>query len=122
MKTLRFEDVLAWQRAQDLAVNIYFHFGKINDLGFKDQICRAAVSISNNIAEGFDRQTDKQSFSFLFIALGSTAEVRSMLHLAKRIQLIQEPAYQDLIEKTKEVSRIIYGFIKSLKKNSSPSG
>ena len=115
MKITRFEDIIAWQKAQDLAVKIYRNFGKINDSGFRDQICRAAVSISNNIAEGFDRQTDKQFSSYLFIALGSASEVRSMLYLAARIQLITNAMRDELIAKTAEISRIIFGFIKSLK-------
>ena len=55
-----FEEIIAWQKAQDLAVDIYKEFGTIKDYGFRDQICRAAVSISSNIAEGFDRSTDKE--------------------------------------------------------------
>ena len=51
----KFEDIIAWQKAQDLAVEIYSTFRELNDFAFKDQICRAVVSISNNIAEGFDR-------------------------------------------------------------------
>jgi len=46
----RFEDIIAWQKAQDYAVDIYQSFGSLKDYGFKDQICRAVVSISNNIA------------------------------------------------------------------------
>lgn len=119
MKITQFEEIIAWQKAQDLAVEIYRHFGIIRDTGFKDQICRAAVSISNNIAEGFDRQTDKQFSSYLFISLGSASEVRSMLHLAARISIIKDNTRDELLQKTTEVSRIIYGFIKSLNKPTS---
>lgn len=52
MKIHRFEDVIAWQRAQDLAVNVYTQFKDNKDWDFKSQICRAAVSISNNIEKG----------------------------------------------------------------------
>ncbi len=58
MAIQRFEDIIAWQKAQDLAVSIYNYFSKITDYSFKDQICRASISISNNIAEGFDRSSD----------------------------------------------------------------
>ncbi|MFN6944520.1 MAG: four helix bundle protein, partial [Cytophagaceae bacterium] len=54
----KFEEIIAWQKAQDLAVDIYAIFQKSKDFSFRDQICRAAVSISNNIAEGFDRSSD----------------------------------------------------------------
>ena len=54
MAIQKFEDIIAWQKAQDLATEIYLIFGLSKDFGFKDQITRAAMSISNNIAEGFD--------------------------------------------------------------------
>ena len=54
MAIQKFEDVVAWQKTQALAVDVYTVFSKNNDFGFKDQIFRSVVSISNNIAEGFD--------------------------------------------------------------------
>jgi four helix bundle protein len=56
MNIERFEKIIAWQKAQDLAVEIYSNFRITKDYSFKDQICRASISISNNIAEGFDRE------------------------------------------------------------------
>lgn len=58
MAIQKFEDIIAWQKAQLLAIEIYTVFSVIKDFGFKDQICRAVVSISNNIAEGFDRSSN----------------------------------------------------------------
>ncbi|OYU64728.1 MAG: hypothetical protein CFE22_17265 [Cytophagaceae bacterium BCCC1] len=51
MKITSFEDLLAWQKAQDIAELVYKNFYTLRDFGFRDQICRASVSISNNIAE-----------------------------------------------------------------------
>ena len=116
MKIEYFEDIIAWQKAQDLAVEIYSYFNSIKDYGFKDQICRAAVSISNNIAEGFDRSSDAEFSRFLFIASGSCSEVRSMLHLAQRLKYIDKDKKDSLVNKSLEVSKIIKGFIKSLKR------
>jgi len=65
MAIQRFEDIIAWQKAQDLAVEIYNVFQSSRDFGFRDQICRAVVSISNNIAEGFDRSSDADFKRFL---------------------------------------------------------
>lgn len=67
----RFEDILVWQKAQDLTVELYQLFGSSRDFAFRDQICRAAVSISNNIAEGFERDTTKDFVRFLYMARGS---------------------------------------------------
>jgi len=64
MKIEKFEDIIAWQKAQDLAVEIYSTFRLLKDYGFKDQICRAVVAISNNIAEGFDRSSDADFHDF----------------------------------------------------------
>ena len=53
MSISKFEDLVTWQKSQDIAVVIYEKFRESRDFGFRDQICRAVVSISNNIAEGF---------------------------------------------------------------------
>ena len=65
MRVERFEDILAWQRARDLARRIYNQFGCSKDYGFKDQIQRAAVSVMNNIAEGFDYGSDTMFIKYL---------------------------------------------------------
>ncbi len=115
MKIQKFEDIIAWQKAQDLAVELYDIFRDNRDYAFKDQILRAAVSISNNIAEGFDRGTDAQFSHFLYVAIGSSSEVRSMLYLSVRLQYIDQLQRDNLLEKSNEISRIIRGLIKSLK-------
>jgi len=114
MKIQRFEDIIAWQKAQDLAVEIYNAFLDSRDFGFKDQIQRASVSISNNIAEGFDRLGDKEFMRFLYIALASCSEVKSMLYLALRLDKITAVQQESLIAQSNEISKIIRGFIKSL--------
>ncbi|MCG2712087.1 MAG: four helix bundle protein [Candidatus Omnitrophica bacterium] len=85
MKVEKFEDIIAWQKAKKLTLDIYLEFKSCKDFGFKDQIQRAAVSIMNNTAEGFERNTNKEFRNFLFIAKGSCAEVRSMLGNFKAI-------------------------------------
>ncbi|PKP36049.1 MAG: four helix bundle protein [Bacteroidetes bacterium HGW-Bacteroidetes-15] len=117
MKIECFEEIIAWQKAQDLAVEIYSNFSNSKDYGFKDQICRAVVSISNNIAEGFDRGTDAEFARFLYIAIASCSEVRSMLHLAERLKYIEKGKKDVLVHNSSEVSKIIKGLIKYLKKN-----
>ena len=70
-KIERFEDIMAWQRAKELVLGVYGVFEGIRDYGFKGQIERAAVSIMNNIAEGFERQSNKEFKQFLYISKGS---------------------------------------------------
>jgi len=115
MSIQKFEDIVAWQKAMELARDIYLIFGQIKDFGFKDQISRAALSISNNIAEGFDRASNADFSRFLYFSAGSCSEVRSMLYLAEMLGYISIEKRDILIEKSSEVSKIIYGLIKSMK-------
>jgi four helix bundle protein len=117
MKIIKFEDIIAWQKAQSLAVEIYKIFGSQKDYGFKDQICRAAVSISNNIAEGFDRNTNAEFIRFLYISLASCSEVQSMLYLAEKLNYISNEQKETLIWQSKEISKLTKGFINSIKPN-----
>jgi four helix bundle protein len=116
MKIERFEDIIAWQKAQDLAVLIYKHFNTLRDFSFRDQICRACVSISNNIAEGFDRNTSKEFARFLYISKASCAEVKSMLYLAQKLDYIEAEVVKELISLSEEIAKIIRGLIKAIDK------
>jgi four helix bundle protein len=107
MKVIRFEDIIAWQKAQDLAVMIYEKFYQSREFSFKDQIFRASVSVSNNIAEGFERSSDNDFARFLFISKGSNAEVKSMLYLAFRLKFINEEDLKDGLLLCDEIGRIL---------------
>ncbi len=94
MKYKRFEELPVWRAAIEAAVRVYAMTAKGDFKGqhsLRDQIERAAVSISNNIAEGFERGTTQELLTFLYIARGSAGEVRSMLCLLERL-----PAFDDL--------------------------
>ena len=114
MKIERFQDIIAWKKAKELSIAIYSQFRDCRDYGFKDQICRAAVSIMNNIAEGFERQTNNELRQYLFIAKGSSGEVRSMLHLASELNYISAEKYKQLQDNSTEIARMLSGFIKKL--------
>ena len=115
MTIQRFEDCIAWQKAQDLAVAVYSQFGPSRDFAFKDQILRAVVSVSNNIAEGFDRLTSNDMIRYLGIAIGSANETKSMVYLAKRLTYITDQVEEMMIAKCEEIIRIIWGLIRSLR-------
>jgi four helix bundle protein len=115
MRIERFEDIMAWQKAKDLSVAIYRLFESSKDFGFKDQIQRASVSIMNNMAEGFERKGNKEFAHFLYIAKGSSGEVRSMLILAKELKMISEEDIEYIYDLAEEISKLISGLIKSLK-------
>lgn len=114
MRVEKFEDIVAWQKAGEMAVLIYGLFEKNTDFGFRDQIRRASVSIMNNIGEGFERKSNKEFIRFLYIAKGSCGEVRSMLYLALKFGYISDKQFVDFRERSIEISKILAGFIKSI--------
>ena len=118
----RFEDLDAWKVAREQA-NLIYKFGRESgfskDYGFKDQIQRAAVSVMNNIAEGFERGSNKDFAKFLFIARGSVGEVRSMLYLALDQKYITEGQFKEAYNLCVRDSQLCWGLIKHLQKNSS---
>jgi four helix bundle protein len=117
MKINHFEEIEAWKKSQIVAVRIYKLLQANVDFGFKNQIQRAAISISNNIAEGFERGSDADFRRFLFISLGSCSEVKSMIYIA---HLLHYLTYEDAIQMRKdlsEISRMIKGFIRTLDKS-----
>ncbi|MCF6279017.1 MAG: four helix bundle protein [Flavobacteriaceae bacterium] len=113
-----FEEILSWKKARELNLIIY-KITNLNplfskDFGLKDQIRRASVSISSNIAEGLERQTTKEFIRFLYIAKASAGEVRSQLYLAFDIKYIEKEAFEKLKLKVNEVSKLISGLLKYL--------
>jgi len=77
-----------WRDAQQVALQVYGDFAKVKDYSFYDQIKRAVVSISNNIAEGSERIASAEFSRFLDIAKGSAGEVRSMYRLGERLGFV----------------------------------
>ncbi|MGI9069153.1 MAG: four helix bundle protein [Pyrinomonadaceae bacterium] len=114
----RFEDLEAWKLARTLNAIIYSVSGEGafgRDFALRDQIRRASISIVSNIAEGFERDGDKEFAQFLFIAKGSCGEVRAQLYLAMDCAYITEDQFSLAAAKAIEVSRIISGLINYLK-------
>jgi four helix bundle protein len=118
-KVEKFEDLVIWQIARVLSRDIYDISAVINqrDYGFCDQIRRAAVSVMNNIAEGFERGSNKDFAKFLFIARGSCGEVRSMLYVALDQKYITQSEFERLNVQCRQCSAGVWGLIKSLSRN-----
>ncbi len=114
-KVEKFEDLNVWQNAIDLSIKIYSIFQPCKDFGFKDQICRASVSVPSNIAEGFERQYNKEFIQYLFIAKGSNGELRTQLYIANQLNCITDSDYADLLEASRKVSAQLYQLIKTRK-------
>lgn len=114
MKIEKFEDILIWQKAKELVIEIYKIFLHNRDFSFRDQIQRAAISIMNNIAEGFERKTNNEFRNFLFIAKGSCGEVRSMLYLARELNYLRQAEFDNFYRVSVEISKMLSGLIKTL--------
>jgi len=111
-----FEDLEVWKRASNLAVRVYEELRTCKDFGLKDQMTRAAVSIASNIAEGAERDTKPEYIRYLHIAKGSAAELRTQVYIASKIQLLPQKAQMELVAELKELSQMIHGLIKALKR------
>lgn len=115
-----FEDLIAWQKAKTLAIKIYSvteenRFAK--DYGLKDQIRRASVSVVSNIAEGFERKGNKEFLQFLYISLGSIAEVKTQLIIAHELNYISKEKYTELNDSIIEVQKIMKGLVAYIKES-----
>ena len=119
MKYTRFEELPVWRAAIELAVKIYALTAQANFKGqasLRDQIERAAVSISNNIAEGFERGTTPELLTFIYIARGSAGEVRSMLCLLERLPAFDnlKPEISNLKSQAENIARQLRGWADAL--------
>jgi len=116
----RFEDIEAWQQARELTRRIYALTRRptfSRDFGLVDQIRRAAVSVMANIAESFDRRSNKEFANFLVIAFASSSEVKSHLYVALDQDYIKQDDLEAIYEQSSKTSRLIFGFINYLRKH-----
>jgi four helix bundle protein len=107
MKYQRFEELPVWKAAEELgarALALTDHPWFRSHGGVRDQLERAAISISNNIAEGFERGTTAELLTFIYYARGSAGEVRSMMHILGRRAAAGAPGISDL---KSEISNLI---------------
>jgi len=118
-KITSFEDLIVWRKAQDIAVKIYQlvegnEFIK-RDFSLKNQFKSAAISISDNIAEGFEYNNNPDFHRFLRISKGSCGEIRNKIHFARRLEFITETAAQVLIGEIKILGSQIGELMKKVK-------
>lgn len=119
MRYGRFEELPVWNEAIELAVEVYALTSRPefnSRYSLRDQIERAAVSVSNNIAEGFERGTNNELLAFLYISRGSAGEVRSMLCLLERLPFGQplHSEIEELRQKAESCSKQLKAWSQSL--------
>ena len=119
MRYKRFEELPVWRAAIELAVGVFALTAKLcfrGHAGTCNQLENAAVSVSNNIAEGFERGTTQELLTFIYISRGSSGEVRSMLHLLDRLPEFTNfrSEISDLRSKAESISRQLRAWADSL--------
>ncbi|GAG61739.1 unnamed protein product [marine sediment metagenome] len=119
MSTIKsFEDLTVWQDAREFTNKIYMltkKFPKEELYGLTSQIRRATVSIMSNIAEGFDRRSDKELTNFLSIARASSSEVQNDLYIALDLNYISQVEFNQSYQKVKKIAKQINGLMTYLK-------
>ena len=115
-KMRNFEELNVWKEAKSFALKVYevsYSFPKEEIYGITSQLRRAVVSISNNVAEGCGKKTDKDFVSYLYNAMGSTKEVQSMLLLIKEIKIFVNFPFNELYNGSQKIGAMLYRLIKS---------
>jgi len=119
-KIERYEDLIAWQRARKLTASVYRlarDTGLKSDFGLRDQICRAAVSVMANLAEGFGRKANKDFAGFLYHAKASCLEVSSHLYVALDQDYLSKPEFDKIYDGYNRVAGMITNLIRHLEQN-----
>jgi four helix bundle protein len=97
-------------------VGIYRALSKLKDYGFKDQITRSALSIPSNVAEGFERFSQKECLTFLSYAKGSCGELRTQIYIAMEIDYVNRETGNAWLNEAQEISLMIGGLMKTKRK------
>ena len=113
---MKFEDLDVWKRGARLSANIYKELAQIHDFGFRDQITRSGLSIPSNIAEGIERESNKDCIRFLQYAKGSCGELRTQIYIGIDIGYIDHKIGKEWIQETRELSAMLVGLVRSKQK------
>ncbi len=116
-KIKNFKDLKIWQRSMELAKIIYQatdSFPSKETYGIISQMRRSAVSVPSNIAEGFMRRYSKEYKQFLYIALGSLAELETQVLLSEELGFLKKDKNKDILSNIDELNKMITGLIKCL--------
>jgi four helix bundle protein len=107
----KFEDLNVWKEGMDVARKVYRLLQHCKDFGLRDQMQRAAVSVPSNIAEGFERRSNKEFIQHLYIAKGSCAELRTQVLLSVDVGLVNRKSGEELVEQIRKVAGMLYRLI-----------
>nr|WP_138121049.1 four helix bundle protein [Bathymodiolus heckerae thiotrophic gill symbiont] len=113
-----YQDLIVWQKSMELVERVYRMtkvFPKEERYGLTSQICRVAVSVPSNIAEGQARKSTAEFRNFLSIALGSRAEVETQTLIAQRLRYVSSNQIQEILLLLEEISKMLNSLRSSLK-------
>ncbi len=109
---MRFEDLEVWKRATRLSVTVFRSMSSCKDFGFRDQITRSSLSVPSNIAEGFERVSQKECATFLSYAKGSCGELRTQIYVGMEIGYIEASVGKRWLRESEELSLMLGALIK----------
>lgn len=109
----QFEDLVVWREGLQMAIDIYKSLANCNDFGLRDQMRRSSVSVPSNIAEGFERNSNKEFIRFLRISKGSSGELRTQIYLAIEVGVLDQETGDRLLEKSRHISKMLQKLIKT---------
>ena len=111
-----FEELEVWQRGCRLAVDVFKIFATCRNFTMQDQIQRSALSVPSNVAEGYERDSDKEFVRFLNIAKASCGELRTQLYISRKLDFIQKADSERLVRESKEISAMLHGLSRAVHK------
>ncbi len=114
MSSHQFEELEVWKRSSRLAVSILKLVDGVKLYALRDQMARCCISVPSNIAEGAERDSDREFRRFLAIAKGSSGELRTQLYIGPEAGIFKADAVRPLIQEAKEISAMIEGLRKRL--------
>ena len=111
---MSYESLEVWKKACRLSCELYTQLANCRDYGFKDQITRSGLSIPSNIAEGYERGSDKDKRRFLLYARGSAAELKTQIQIGNRVGFISSNMASKWIQEAGEIQRMLGALIRNL--------
>ncbi|MCP4597519.1 four helix bundle protein [Neptuniibacter sp.] len=114
---MSYESLDVWKRSCRLSCELYMQLSNCRDYGFKDQITRSGLSIPSNIAEGFERGSQKEKRQFLLYARGSAAELKTQIQIGSRVGFISSKIAPVWLKEATEIQQMLGGLLNSIDKS-----
>lgn len=111
----RFEELDVWKKSARLSAEIYKAMAELKDFGFRDQITRSGLSIPSNIAEGFERDSSRETANFLNYAKGSAGELRTQIYIGMDIGYVDRQLGQQWLAEAEAISKMLHSLMRTVR-------